>query len=92
MTKTIKPEIPLVKGAFRKQFTVAMAVMGISSEYYYRKVRLPAQDPEDLESTVPLRPMYRLANIVAVEEGMPDFGSRVAQLTPWHKVDSWYHL
>jgi AraC-like DNA-binding protein len=35
-----------------------------------------------------LRPIYRLANIVAVEEGVPDFGSRVAQLTPWHKVES----
>jgi AraC-like DNA-binding protein len=88
MTKTNKTEVLLVKAAFRKQFTVAMAVMGISSEYYYRKVRLPAQDPEDFESTVPLRPIYRLANIVAIKEGMPDFGSRVAQLTPWHKVES----
>lgn len=83
-----KTKIPLVKAAFRKQFTVAMEAMGIDSKHYYRKVRLPVNDPQDLESLVPLRPMYRLANIVATEENMPDFGSKVARLTPWHKVES----
>ena len=83
-----KAEIPLVKAAFRKQFTVAMEAMGIESKNYYRKVRLPVSEPEDPESLVPLRPIYRLANVVAMEEGIPDFGSGVARLTPWHKVES----
>ena len=83
-----KAEIPLVKAAFRKQFTLAMEAMGIDSKRYYRKVRLPVNDPPDLESLVPLRPMYRLANIVAIEESLPEFGSEVARLTPWHKVES----
>jgi AraC-like DNA-binding protein len=88
MSESKKAEIPLVKAAFRKQFTVAMEAMSIDSKTYYRKVRLPVNDPEDLESLVPLRPMYRLANIVATEAGVPDFGARVARLTPWHKVES----
>jgi len=65
-----------------------MEAMGIDSKRYYRRVRLPVNDPQDLESLVPLRPMDRLANVVATEERMPDFGSRVAQLTPWHEVES----
>ncbi|MCP4010593.1 MAG: AraC family transcriptional regulator [Proteobacteria bacterium] len=88
MSKPDKPEIPLVKAAFRKQFTIAMKAMGIDSKHYYRRVRLPVNDPQDLESPVPLRPIYRLANIVAIEEGLPEFGSIVARLTPWHKVES----
>lgn len=88
MSESVKPEIPLVKAAFRKQFTVAMEVLGIEPKTYYRKVGLPLNDPEDHESLVPLRPIYRLANIVATEEGIPDFGPGVARLTPWHKVES----
>ncbi len=83
-----KTQIPLVKAAFRKQFTVAMEAMGIDSKHYYRRVRLPVNDPQDLESLVPLRPIYRLANIVATEESLPEFGSTVARLTPWHTVES----
>lgn len=88
MSKLDKTKIPLVKAAFRKQFTVAMEAMGIDSKRYYRRVRLPVNDPQDLESLVPLRPMYRLANIVGTEESLPEFGSGVARLTPWHKVES----
>lgn len=88
MSESKKAEIPLVKAAFRKQFTVAMEAMSIESRTYYRKVRLPVNDPEDLENLVPLRAMYRLANIVAMEEGIPDFGSSVARLTPWNEVES----
>jgi AraC-like DNA-binding protein len=32
--------------------------------------------------------MYRLANRVAIDEGVLNFGSRVAQIVPWHKVET----
>ena len=42
----------------------------------------------DPESLVPLLPFYSLINTVAINENIPDFGSRVARITPWHKVAS----
>lgn len=88
MSKLDKENIPLAKAAYKKQFTEAMIKMGVKPGPYYRKVGLPAKDPEDLESLIPLRPMYRMANIVALQEGIPNFGSRVAQLKPWHKIET----
>jgi AraC-like DNA-binding protein len=82
-----KKDIHLVKAAFHDQFKSTMENCGVSSKYYFRKVGLPSKvgDPESL---LPLKPFFHLINIVAFEEGIPDFGSQVAQTTPWHKVTS----
>ncbi len=79
--------IHLAKAAFHTQFRVAMKSCGVSADYYFKKVNLPT-DVSDPESLVPLVPFYSLINTVAINENIPDFGSRVAQITPWHKVAS----
>lgn len=79
--------IHLVKAAFHTQFRVAMEACGISADYYFKKVNLPTK-VNDPESLVPLMPFYSLINTVAINENIPDFGSRVARITPWHKVAS----
>jgi AraC-like DNA-binding protein len=68
-----------------------MESCGVSSEHYFKKVNLPTQDC-DPESLLPVKPFFHLVNIVSVNENIPDFGSRIAQLTPWHKVSSLGHL
>ena len=79
--------IHLVKAAFHAQFKAAMDLRDIDSNFYLRKVNLPTEitDPESL---LPLKPFFHLINIVAINEKMPDFGTFVAQTTPWHKVHS----
>ena len=80
--------LPTMKSGFKKYFTEAMIEMGIKPGPYYRKVGLPVKDPEDLDSLIPLRPIYRLANRVAIEENIPNFGSLVVKLKPWHKAET----
>jgi AraC-like DNA-binding protein len=77
--------IHLVKAAFHAQFKSAMENCGVSADYYFKKVNLPTE-VSDPESLLPVKPFYHLVNIVAIDEHIPDFGSRVAQLTPWHRV------
>jgi len=79
--------IHLVKAAFHAQFKTAMECRDIDSDLYFRKFNLPIEvvDPESL---LPLKPFFHLINAVAINEKMPDFGSFVAQTTPWHKVHS----
>ena len=77
--------IHLVKAAFHTQFKTAMENCGVSPDYYFNKVNLPTE-VNDPESLLPVKPLYHLVNIVAIDENIPDFGSRVAQLTPWHRV------
>ena len=77
--------IHLVKAAFHAQFKVAMECRDIDSDYYFEKFNLPTK-VTDPESLLPLKPFFHLINIVAITEKMPDFGSFVAQTTPWHKV------
>jgi len=79
--------IHLVKAAFHTQFRVAMETCGVSADYYFKKVNLPTEI-DDPESLLPLLPFYSLINMVAISENIPDFGSRVARITPWHKVAS----
>lgn len=79
--------IHLVKAAFHTQFRVAMEACGVSADDYFKRVKLPSE-VSDPESLVPLMPFYSLINTVAINENIPDFGSRVAQITPWHKVAS----
>jgi AraC-like DNA-binding protein len=77
--------IHLVKAAFHAQFKTAMDCRDIDSSYYFRKFSLPTE-VTDPESLLPLKPFFELINVVAISENMPDFGSFVAQTTPWHKV------
>lgn len=77
--------IHLVKAAFHLQFKTAMESRGVSADYYFKKVGLPTE-VSDPESLLPVKPLYHLVNIVAINENIPDFGSQVAQLTPWHRV------
>lgn len=79
--------IHLVKAAFHTQFRVAMEACGISADNYFKKVNLPVE-VSDPESLVPLMPFYSLINMIAIKESIPDFGSRIARTTPWHKVAS----
>ena len=79
--------IHLVKAAFHTQFRVAMETCGVSADDYFKRVKLPIK-VSDPESLVPLMPFYSLINTVAINENIPDFGSRVARITPWHKVAS----
>ena len=83
----VSSNIHLVKAAFHTQFKVAMEACGVSVDYYFKKVNLPVE-VSDPESLVPLMPFYNLINTVAINENIPDFGSRVARITPWHKVAS----
>jgi len=85
--KSESKNIHLVKAAFKKQFEVAMIKNGVSADFYFKKVKLPTVEL-DPESLLPLKPFYHLIDIVAVNENIPDFGSQVAQTTPWHKVPS----
>jgi AraC-like DNA-binding protein len=80
-----KKNIHLVKAAFQSQFKTAMETCDVSADYYFKKVKLPTE-VSDPESLLPVKAFYHLINIVAISENIPDFGSRVAQLTPWHKV------
>ena len=82
-----KKEIHLVKSAFHAQFKTAMEDFDLPTDYYFRKVGLPAAI-ENPESLLPLKPFFHLINTVAIDNNIPDFGSRVAQATPWHKVSS----
>ena len=77
----------MVKAAFHAQFKTTMENCGLSADYYFRKVGLPGK-VSDPESLLPLKPFFRLINVVAIDESIPDFGSRVAQTTPWHEVSS----
>ncbi|MEA2080037.1 MAG: AraC family transcriptional regulator ligand-binding domain-containing protein, partial [Pseudomonadota bacterium] len=79
--------VHLVKAAFHTQFRVAMETCGISADHYFKKVNLPTE-VSNPESLVPLMPFYSLINMVAINENIPDFGSQVARITPWHKVAS----
>jgi AraC-like DNA-binding protein len=80
-------KIHLVKASFHAQFAKAMEIRGISASYYFKKFKLPVEI-NDPESLLPLKPFFQLINIVAIDEDMPDFGSFVAQTTPWHQVMS----
>jgi AraC-like DNA-binding protein len=80
-----KSDIHLVKTAFHLQFKTAMESCGVSPDYYFKRVGLPTE-VSDPESLLPVKPLYHLVNIVAINENIPDFGSRVAELTPWHRV------
>ena len=80
-------DIHLVKAAFHSQFKTAMELCGVSADYYFKKFNLPTE-VDDPESLVPLQPFYSLINTVAINENIPDFGSRIARITPWHKVAS----
>lgn len=78
-------DIHLVKASFKKQFEITMINNGVSADDYFKKVKLPTVDL-DPESLLPEKPFWHLINIVARDESIPDFGSLVAQTTPWHKV------
>jgi hypothetical protein len=80
--------LPTVKSAFKKHLTEANVEMGVKPGPYYRKAGLPVKDPEDLDNLIPLRPIYRLANRVAIKENIPNFSSVVARLKPWHKAET----
>jgi len=84
----ISKPIPLVKAAFKEQFSTAMLKNGIDPTIYFERVGLPTQELDDPESLIPLLPFRHLANIVAMEESIPDFAAQVAQYTPWHRVAS----
>jgi len=79
--------IHLVKAAFHTQFRQAMEECGVSADYYFKKVKLPTE-VKDPESLLPEKPFWHLINMVAINENIPDFGSRVAQITPWNKIAS----
>ena len=80
--------IPMVRAAFKQQFELAMIKIGISPELYFEKVGIPIGDDLDPESLLPEKPFWELINLVADKERIIDFGIQVAQLTPWHKVES----
>jgi len=82
-----RSDVHLVKAAFHAQFKKTMQDCDLDSASYFRKVSLPAEI-DDPESLLPLKPFFHLINIVAIENNIPDFGSRVARTTPWHKVAS----
>ena len=79
--------IHMVKSAFHAPFKTAMEANGISADHYFKKVKLPTE-VDDPESLLPTKPFFQLINIVAIEEKLPSFGSIVAQITPWHKIES----
>lgn len=80
--------IPMVRAAFLQQFEIAMQHNDISPEHYFEKVGLPVGVALDPNSLLPEKPFWKLINLVASQENMPDFGIRVAQSMPWHKVSS----
>jgi len=79
--------IHMVKSAFLMQFRTTMENCGVSPDHYFKKVNLPTE-VDDPESLLPVKPFFQLINVVAISEDIPDFGSLVAQTTPWHKVSS----
>ncbi len=78
----------MVRAAFKKQFSKALTQNGLSPAYYFEKVGLPTHTQEDPNSLLPAKPFWNLVNLVAIQARIPDFGMQVAELTPWHKVDS----
>ena len=70
------------------QFDLAMRTNGIASEIYFEKVGLPEVIPDQPDKLLPEKPFWKLINLVAREEQIHDFGIRVAELTPWHKISS----
>ena len=87
MGKTRK-DIHLVRAAYLRQFTKTMQANGIDTAKYYRRVKLPTTEPDDPESLLPEVPFWRLVNLVAREENIPDFGAQVGKAFPWHSVVS----
>lgn len=82
-----KKPIHMVKAAFHGQFKKAMESCGLAANDYFRDMGLPTEvsDPQGL---LPEKPFWRLINSIALRENMPDFGMRVAQTMPWHRIDS----
>jgi AraC-like DNA-binding protein len=83
-----KVKIPMVRAAFKKPFANAMEKNGLSSDYYFKKVGLPTHPQEDPNTLLPLRPFLNLLSMVAIQEGISDFGMQVAEITPWHEIES----
>lgn len=83
-----KDTIYLVPAAFKQQFSKAMIHNGLDPEHYFRKVGLPEFGPSDPQALLPEKPFFRLVNMVAIEQGVSNFGSQVAELTPWTQVAS----
>ena len=83
-----EPPVALVKAAFLQQFKTAMEDNKVAIEPYFKKLRLPLVDMYDPEALIPEKPFWHLINQVAISEMIPDFGMQVAQITPWHRVDS----
>jgi AraC-like DNA-binding protein len=81
-------DIHLVRAAYLRQFTRTMQANGIDAVQYYRRVKLPTTEPDDPESLLPEIPFWRLVNLVAREESIPDFGAQVGKAFPWHSVVS----
>ena len=86
--KQPEPSVALVKAAFLQQFKTAMANNKVAIEPYFQKLRLPLVDMYDPEALIPEKPFWHLINRVAIAEMIPDFGMQVAQVTPWHQVES----
>ncbi len=78
----------MVKAAFRYQITKTMVDLGLDTHKYLKKVGLPLEEPDDPETLIPVKPLYRLVHRVAHEENIPDFGSKIIQLHPWSKVET----
>lgn len=87
MDKTGK-EIHLVRAAFQRQFSETMQANGIDAAKYYKRVHLPTTESDDPESLLPEKPFWRLVNLVAKYENIPDFGAQVATAFPWHCIVS----
>ena len=81
-------QVPLVRAAFAEPFRTAMENNGIDADAWFRKVRLPAAKLADPASLVPEIPFWRLINQVAIAEGIPDFGTQVAQAKPWFEIET----
>jgi AraC-like DNA-binding protein len=81
-------QIALTRVAYAKQLKKVLINNGLSPEYYFKKVGLPTHDLENPESLLPLKPFWRLLNLVATEAGIPDFGAQFAEQGPWHKAES----
>jgi AraC-like DNA-binding protein len=80
--------IPLTKSAYLVPFIKAMEQIDCDVEAYLLQFKLPLNAPENPETLIPVKPIYQLANFVAQQEAVPDFGMLVAKAVPWHKVKS----
>lgn len=80
--------IPLTKAAYLVPFIKAMEQINCDVEAYLLKFNLPLNVPEDPEALIPVKPIYQLAEFVAQQEAVPDFGMLAAKAVPWHKVKS----